>query len=189
MGQQDPLVAWQREGFQMFGQMMDAIDDDYLRYVMHVQVITEPAPELDLTQASYQAPADPSQASLIESVRAAAEEAAAGMPPGADGGSAALAATAAARPAPVGGQRLSGGNTAQSRSGTSSARSAGGASKAGAGGAGSGSSGGSTGGSGGVRNAGNGRGTAGRGQGEKLGRNAPCWCGSGKKYKLCHGAS
>ena len=40
MGQLDPLVAWQREGFQMFGQMMDAIDDDYLRYVMHVQVVT-----------------------------------------------------------------------------------------------------------------------------------------------------
>jgi preprotein translocase subunit SecA len=23
---------------------------------------------------------------------------------------------------------------------------------------------------------------------EKLGRNDPCWCGSGKKYKRCHGA-
>jgi preprotein translocase subunit SecA len=23
---------------------------------------------------------------------------------------------------------------------------------------------------------------------EKLGRNDPCWCGSGKKYKKCHGA-
>ena len=22
---------------------------------------------------------------------------------------------------------------------------------------------------------------------EKLGRNEPCWCGSGKKFKLCHG--
>jgi preprotein translocase subunit SecA len=22
---------------------------------------------------------------------------------------------------------------------------------------------------------------------EKLGRNEPCWCGSGKKYKRCHG--
>lgn len=21
---------------------------------------------------------------------------------------------------------------------------------------------------------------------EKLGRNEPCWCGSGKKYKKCH---
>ena len=25
--------------------------------------------------------------------------------------------------------------------------------------------------------------------GEKLGRNDPCWCGSGKKFKRCHGAS
>jgi preprotein translocase subunit SecA len=24
--------------------------------------------------------------------------------------------------------------------------------------------------------------------GPKLGRNDPCWCGSGKKYKRCHGA-
>jgi preprotein translocase subunit SecA len=24
--------------------------------------------------------------------------------------------------------------------------------------------------------------------GPKLGRNEPCWCGSGKKYKKCHGA-
>jgi preprotein translocase subunit SecA len=22
----------------------------------------------------------------------------------------------------------------------------------------------------------------------KIGRNDPCWCGSGKKYKKCHGA-
>jgi uncharacterized protein YchJ len=24
---------------------------------------------------------------------------------------------------------------------------------------------------------------------EKIGRNEPCWCGSGKKFKLCHGAA
>jgi uncharacterized protein YecA (UPF0149 family) len=24
--------------------------------------------------------------------------------------------------------------------------------------------------------------------GQKLGRNDQCWCGSGKKYKRCHGA-
>jgi preprotein translocase subunit SecA len=23
---------------------------------------------------------------------------------------------------------------------------------------------------------------------EQLGRNDPCWCGSGKKFKKCHGA-
>ena len=25
--------------------------------------------------------------------------------------------------------------------------------------------------------------------GEKIGRNDPCYCGSGKKYKRCHGAN
>jgi preprotein translocase subunit SecA len=24
---------------------------------------------------------------------------------------------------------------------------------------------------------------------EKIGRNEPCWCGSGKKFKFCHGAN
>jgi preprotein translocase subunit SecA len=23
---------------------------------------------------------------------------------------------------------------------------------------------------------------------EQIGRNDPCWCGSGKKFKKCHGA-
>jgi preprotein translocase subunit SecA len=26
-----------------------------------------------------------------------------------------------------------------------------------------------------------------RSEHDKIGRNEPCWCGSGKKYKLCHG--
>jgi preprotein translocase subunit SecA len=32
-----------------------------------------------------------------------------------------------------------------------------------------------------------GAGAAGQDPGAKLGRNDPCWCGSGKKYKRCHG--
>src|ERR1017187_278679 len=59
MGQQDPLVAWQREGFSMFGQLMDAIDDDYLRYVLHVEAIVNPAVEPDLARAVYEAADDP----------------------------------------------------------------------------------------------------------------------------------
>jgi uncharacterized protein YecA (UPF0149 family) len=34
---------------------------------------------------------------------------------------------------------------------------------------------------------GNGNGPTTR-SGPKIGRNDPCWCGSGKKYKKCHGA-
>ena len=45
MGQKDPLVEWQREGFEMFGELMKGIADDFVRYVMHVQVVrNEPEP-------------------------------------------------------------------------------------------------------------------------------------------------
>jgi preprotein translocase subunit SecA len=36
--------------------------------------------------------------------------------------------------------------------------------------------------------AGNGNGASAARSGPKVGRNDPCWCGSGKKYKKCHGA-
>jgi preprotein translocase subunit SecA len=171
MGQQDPLVAWQREGFEMFGQMMDAIDDDYLRYVMHVQVVAEPAPEPDLSQASYQAPADPSQGSLLEAVRAAAEAAAAGAmpgaprPPGVDGlvGQALAGAGGGAPVAEANGLAAGAGRRAVPASSPPRAAGAPAGPRAGR--------------------------PSGRAAPPKPGRNAPCWCGSGKKYKLCHGAS
>jgi preprotein translocase subunit SecA len=64
MGQQDPLVAWQRDGYEMFGQLMSSIDDDYVKIAMHaqVQVLQQVAPEEDaLAGAQYQAPDDPVQ--------------------------------------------------------------------------------------------------------------------------------
>ena len=44
MGQKDPLTEWQREGYEMFGQMMTGIAQDFVRYVMHVQVVNEEQP-------------------------------------------------------------------------------------------------------------------------------------------------
>ncbi|MFM7262472.1 MAG: SEC-C metal-binding domain-containing protein, partial [Acidimicrobiales bacterium] len=41
MGQKDPLSEWQREGYEMFGLMMKSIAQDFVRYVMHVQVVME----------------------------------------------------------------------------------------------------------------------------------------------------
>lgn len=59
MGQQDPLVAWQREGFEMFTALMKAIDSDYIRIVMRVEVMAPAQPNLaigtDLSEAFYQA--------------------------------------------------------------------------------------------------------------------------------------
>jgi len=140
MGQLDPLVAWQREGFQMFGQMMDAIDDDYLRYVMHVQVVAASEAAPDLTQARYQAAEDPSQGpSLLDAFRATAPDA---------------EAVAAGVGVPVGvgaGGQFADGAQATPHHSEETLQ------------------------------------PVVKAPTEKLGRNQPCWCGSGKKFKLCHG--
>ncbi len=44
MGQKDPLTEWQREGYEMFGAMMKGIAQDFVRYVMHVQVVRNERP-------------------------------------------------------------------------------------------------------------------------------------------------
>jgi preprotein translocase subunit SecA len=64
MGQQDPLVAWQRDGYEMFGQLMASIDDDYVKIVMHAQVqVLQQTPPVDdgLAGAQYQAQDEPVQ--------------------------------------------------------------------------------------------------------------------------------
>src|SRR5262249_10956265 len=40
MGQRDPLAEWQREGFDMFEAMMGLVQDNFVRYVSHLQVAT-----------------------------------------------------------------------------------------------------------------------------------------------------
>jgi preprotein translocase subunit SecA len=121
MGQRDPLTEWQREGYDMFGQMIEAISDDFIRYVMHLDVVVESAPQPELRNVQYSAPEDPSQVAGLP-------HAAAGQV--VEGGETAPGAPAAEEPtqAPV------------------------------------------------VKS-----------EHEKLGRNEPCWCGSKKKFKVCHG--
>ena len=136
MGNQDPLVAWERESFAMFESLMAGINDDYLRYVFHVQVLTEETPEPDLDQANYLAADDPVQdagpmAELAGRMAAQADLQAGLQQP--DDGS---AGTAAGPPETVEAQAPI----------VKSDR-------------------------------------------EKVGRNEPCWCGSGKKFKFCHGAN
>ncbi|MFM8870289.1 MAG: SEC-C metal-binding domain-containing protein, partial [Actinomycetota bacterium] len=46
MGQKDPLSEWQREGYEMFGAMMKGIAQDFVRYIMHVQVVSEDEPSV-----------------------------------------------------------------------------------------------------------------------------------------------
>ena len=177
LAQQDPLVAWQREGYAMFGQLLDAIDDDYLRYVMHVQVITEPTGEPDLSEATYEAADEPVQdSSVVFEAAREAEERSGGVDEDLPAASASSSDRAAATRAPA----------------TATRRPAAGPARAGAaGGGGNGASnGGAAGGRSGARGGApaNARQAAATGEPRKVGRNDPCWCGSGRKFKLCHGA-
>jgi preprotein translocase subunit SecA len=80
MGQKDPLVEWQREGFDMFEAMMGAVEDDFVRYVFHLQVVKEqePAPQRP-RRLQYSAPEGPVQGSEALRQTAVAERAAGGL--------------------------------------------------------------------------------------------------------------
>jgi preprotein translocase subunit SecA len=152
--QADPLNAWQQEGYAMFGQLMEVIDNDYLRYILHVEAVQPAAAEPDLDKAVYAAADDPVAETGALAGALLAEQ-----------GTSVAAVGPAPAPAPAG----------NGRAGNGSAPAAGRAPKAQ------------------VR-----RPNAPdpdalvpvvKEKHEKIGRNDPCWCGSGKKYKLCHGAS
>jgi len=118
MGQKDPLTEWQREGYDMFGALMKGIAQDFVRYVMHVQVVTDDAAEVQNVQQLSSENVD------TDGFRAAAAAAVA------DGELPDEAAAPASAPS----------NTPVVKS-----------------------------------------------EFDKTPRNAPCPCGSGKKFKMCHG--
>ncbi len=119
MGQKDPLVEWQREGYEHFDKLMHIISQDFVRYVMHVQVVEE-QPAQQVQNVQYSAP--------DESVPSGMQAAAVGMVRDDTGEPIAVMEQEPVAMQPV---------TVDER--------------------------------------------------DKTPRNAPCWCGSGKKFKLCHG--
>jgi preprotein translocase subunit SecA len=118
MGQKDPLTEWQREGYDMFGALMKGIAQDFVRYVMHVQVVTDDAAEVQNVQQTSSDNVDTDGFRAAAAVAVAEGE----LPPEA----------AAPVSAPS--------NTPVVKS-----------------------------------------------EYDKTPRNAPCPCGSGKKFKMCHG--
>ena len=117
MGQKDPATEWQREGFEMFGEMMHNIDTEFVRYIMHVEVKEDPEP----------APAPAAPVVEATAVKASAGGNDASTPTSTNDGSPATKAAPAAPTPKV--------NT----------------------------------------------------EFENVGRNEPCPCGTGKKFKQCHG--
>ena len=43
MGQRDPLTEYQREGYDMFSDLVEAVKRDAVRYIYHVEVAKRPA--------------------------------------------------------------------------------------------------------------------------------------------------
>ncbi|MDA3937211.1 MAG: preprotein translocase subunit SecA [Actinomycetota bacterium] len=60
MGQRDPLIEYQTEAFQMFGGLVAGINEDFLRTIMHIQVVRQPAQEVVTDKVSYSAPSEQS---------------------------------------------------------------------------------------------------------------------------------
>jgi len=53
MGQRDPLVEYQREGYDMFAELVDSVKQETTRYMFHVQVAQQAA-EAQRTQERHQ---------------------------------------------------------------------------------------------------------------------------------------
>jgi preprotein translocase subunit SecA len=161
-GQQDPLVAWQRDGYQMFGEMMASIDDDYVKIVMHAQVQVlqqvQPDEEALLQGAQYQAADDP-----VEGTTGIERALAAGPAPGeevvfAPDPNLGVNTT----PAPVAGQRAAALAAEEATPARRVPRQL-------------------------AEDPEIQRPTVRDSQFDRAGRNDPCPCGSGKKFKFCHG--
>ena len=102
VAQQDPLTAWQKEGYVMFEHLLTAVDNDYVRYITHVE--TQPV----------ESEADEGLENALTNVNEVAP-----------GATELPVHRTTSKPAPK--------------------------------------------------------------EGDKIGRNDPCWCGSGRKFKQCHG--
>jgi preprotein translocase subunit SecA len=153
----DPLVAYKNEGFEMFGALMNAIWEEFARYIFHVELRVE-VENGDRTQASSQSrdawgmggrstttrPLSYAGGTSADQPSALAQAAA--------GSGAAVPAGVAAREgsAPEGGAPAGPASAPTDPLPTVETRH--------------------------VEEA------------ERIGRNDPCWCGSGKKFKRCHGA-
>ena len=74
MGQRDPASEWQREGFELFSRLSGLLGQDFLRYVMRIQVTTADNTE-QVTGVTASGPESP-----VLGAAAVAAAAAAGAP-------------------------------------------------------------------------------------------------------------
>jgi preprotein translocase subunit SecA len=147
--QQDPLVAYKRESFDMFESMMQRFQEDTVRFLFRMQIIDESGqPMQAVPQPSKPVPPAPPVASaVIDAAPAPRELAVASIPVPTRAPQTTIDALekefARKKERELKAAQMAGGSAASAPSQ--------------------------------------------RRTGEKVGRNDPCPCGSGKKYKKCHG--
>jgi preprotein translocase subunit SecA len=161
--QQDPLVAYKKESFEMFEGMMMRFQEDTARHLFRMQIIGPDGTPIESAEQLAHAQAH-------VAATQAQQEIAAGNPANALPSSTQNAGSPPRHPAPVSNrapsttidalerefQKKKQRELEQARSVSSATADT--------------------------------NGNAPRRTGEKIGRNDPCFCGSGKKYKKCHGA-
>ncbi len=164
IGQKDPVAEWQREGFDMFSEMLKHTYQDFVKHIMHVE-LTKPEQTKKPNQKQAKQ-AEPSASQLQYSA-----------PDGTSSGG------GTAQPAQPGAQQPSVNQQGSRQQVLAGARSGGPA------GGGSALQQAAT--RGATRSAGSTTTVTARPKnietGRKLGRNDPCHCGSGRKLKHCHG--
>jgi len=138
IGQRDPLVEYKSEAYEMFKFLVTESHRDFLRTVMHIQVVAEQVPAPAPIAAGTVTYSAPSESTIFGGAREQAAASAAADASSATGKMAAASAASAARPATPGAATV-------------------------------------------VKDKNDPYANA--------GRNDPCPCGSGKKYKHCHGAN
>jgi preprotein translocase subunit SecA len=81
LAQRDPLVEYKNEGFRMFQEMMDSIQNDFVRYVYHLEIVREEQPQeaAPTGRLAYSGGGDSSLAQNFAAAGAAAEASPAGM--------------------------------------------------------------------------------------------------------------
>ncbi|MHB8761906.1 MAG: preprotein translocase subunit SecA [Coriobacteriia bacterium] len=138
IGQRDPLVEYKNEAYEMFKFLVAEVNRDFLRTIMHIQLLQEPAPvAAEVSRVTYSAP---TEATIFGGARQQAAENEAALAAAGGGASEAMAKAVASgqkRPAAPGGTTV-------------------------------------------VKDKDD--------PYANVGRNEPCPCGSGKKFKHCHGA-
>jgi preprotein translocase subunit SecA len=168
--QQDPLNEFKREAFQLYDELRGLIRHGVASSIFRVTVTRQPAPSTD--------GGDPAVAAALArgaaSLRSGNGSNGAAVPAGAEGDAARIPATAA-----VGGSAILRGGPALPATARPMRESLGDQPIA------AGANGGAPGGGGSPSVGGPKPGYT--PAGARIGRNDPCWCGSGAKYKKCHG--